>query len=183
MIEYFARNRVAANLLMAAVCVVGFFSAFSKLTLEVFPSVEADVVNVRVIYRGSTPTESEEAIGVRIEEAIQDLQGIDRIFTNASEGSVTVTAEVQKGYEPRKLLDDIKNRVDSISTFPEDAERPIIEQPSRSERVLNIVLSGPLTERDLKSLGERIRDEITNLPGVTQVGLRGARPYEVAIEV
>ncbi|MEX0325990.1 MAG: efflux RND transporter permease subunit [Puniceicoccaceae bacterium] len=183
MIDYFARNRVAANLLMAAICVIGFFSAFNRLTLEVFPSVEADVVNVRVIYRGSTPTESEEAIGVRIEEAIQDLQGIDRIFTNASEGSVTVTAEVQKGYEPRKLLDDIKNRVDSISTFPEDAERPIIEQPSRSERVLNIVLSGPLTERDLKRLGERVRDEITNLPGVTQVGLRGARPYEVAIEI
>ena len=100
MIDYFARNRVAANLLMAAVCVVGLISAFNRLTLEVFPSVEADVVNVRVIYRGSTPTESEEAVGVRIEEAIQDLQGIDRIFTNASEGSVTVSVEVQKGYEP-----------------------------------------------------------------------------------
>ncbi|MGC9450023.1 MAG: efflux RND transporter permease subunit [Oceanipulchritudo sp.] len=183
MIAYFARNRVAANILMAAICVIGLVSALNRLTLEVFPSVEADVVNVRVIYPGSTPTESEEAIGVRIEEAIQDLQGIDRIYTNASEGSVTVTTEVQKGYEPRTLLDDIKNRIDSISTFPEDAERPIIEQPAISERVLNIVLSGPLTEKDLKHLGERIRDEITNLPGVTQVGLRGVRPYEVAIEV
>jgi len=183
MIEYFARNRVAANLLMAAICLLGLVSAFNRLTLEVFPSVEADVVSVRVLYPGSTPTESEEAIGIRIEEAIQDLQGIDRIFTNATEGSVTVTAEVIRGYDPRELLDDIKNRVDSISTFPEDAERPIIEQPSISERVLNIVLSGPLTEKDLKKLGERVRDEITNLPGVTQVGLRGARPYEVAIEV
>jgi multidrug efflux pump subunit AcrB len=183
MIEYFARNRVAANLLMAAICVIGLLSAFNRLTLEVFPSVEADVVNVRVIYRGSTPTESEESIGVRIEEAIQDLEGIDRIFTNAAEGSVTVSVEVSRGHDPRELLDDIKNRVDSISTFPEDAERPIIEQPSRTERVLNIVLSGPLTERDLKTLGERVRDEITNLPGVTQVGLRGVRPYEVAIEI
>jgi multidrug efflux pump subunit AcrB len=183
MIEYFARNRVAANLLMGVICVVGLVSALSRLTLEVFPSVEADVVNVRVLYPGSTPTESEEAIGVRIEEAIQDLEGIDRIYTNATEGSVTVTVEVVRGYDPRELLDDIKNRVDSISTFPDDAERPIIEQPAISERVLNIVLSGPLTERDLKKLGERIREEITNLPGVTQVGLRGARPYEIAIEV
>jgi multidrug efflux pump subunit AcrB len=183
MIEYFARNRVAANLLMAAVCLVGLVSALNRLTLEVFPSVEADVVNVRVFYPGSTPTESEEAIGIRIEEAIQDLEGIDRIFTNATEGSVTVTVEVIRGYDPRELLDDIKNRVDSISTFPEDAERPIIEQPAISERVLNIVLSGPLTERDLKKLGERVRDEITNLPGVTQVGLRGARPYEIAVEI
>ena len=183
MIEYFARNRVAANLLMAAICVVGLLSAFNRLTLEVFPSVEADVVNVRVVYRGSTPTESEEAIGVRIEEAIQDLEGIDRMYTSASEGSVSVTVEVMKGHDPRQLLDDVKNRVDSISTFPDGAERPIIEQPSRSERVLNIVLSGPLTEKDLKSLGERVRDELTNLPGVTQVGLRGVRPYEVAVEI
>jgi multidrug efflux pump subunit AcrB len=183
MIEYFARNRVAANLLMAAICLLGLVSAFNRLTLEVFPSVEADVVNVRVTYPGSTPTESEEAVGVRIEESIQDLEAIDRIFTNATEGGVTVTAEVRRGYDPRELLDDIKNRVDSISTFPEDVERPVIEQPSISERVLNIVLSGPLSERDLRSLGEQIRDEITNLPGVTLVGLRGARPYEIAVEI
>ncbi len=183
MIDFFARNRVAANLLMAAICVVGLLSAFNRLTLEVFPSAEADVVNVSVAYRGSTPTESEEAIGVRIEEAIQDLQGIDRIYTNAVEGSVRVSIEVMKGYDPRKLMDDVKNRVDSISTFPRDAEKPIIEQPARSERVLSIVLSGPMSERDLKTLGERIRDEITNLPGVTRVGLRGVRPYEVAIEI
>jgi multidrug efflux pump subunit AcrB len=183
MIAYFARNRVAANLLMAAICFIGLISATNRLTLEVFPSVEADVINVRVFYPGSTPTESEEAIGIRVEEAIQDLQGIDRIITNATEGSVTVTVEVERGFDARELLDDIKNRVDSISTFPEDAERPIIEQPAISERVLNIVLSGPLTEKDLKKLGERVRDEITNLPGVTQVGLRGARPYEVAVEV
>jgi len=183
MIEYFARNRVAANLLMGVICIAGILSAFNRVTLEIFPSVEEDFINVRVVYRGSTPTESEEAIGVRIEEAIQDLQGIDRIYTNASEGSASVSVEVLDGYDPRKLLDDIKNRVDSISTFPEDAEKPIIELPTRSERALNIVLSGPLTERDLKKLGERIRDEITNLPGVTQVGLRGVRPYEVAIEI
>jgi len=183
MIEWFARNRVAANLLMATVCVFGITSAFNRLTLEVFPSVEADVVNTTVIYPGATPTEVEESVGIRIEEAIQDLEAVDRLITNAREGSVTITAEVRRGYDPRELLDDIKNRVDSISTFPEDIERPIVEQPAVSERVLNIVLSGPLTERDLKRLGERVRDEITNLPGVTQVGLRGARPYEISIEV
>ncbi len=183
MISYFARNRVAANLLMGAICVIGILSVMNHLTLEVFPSVEADVINVRVAYPGSTPTESEEAIGVRIEEAIQDLEGIDQIYTTATEGSVSVQVEVRRGYNPRELLDDVKNRVDSISTFPVDAERPVIEQPAISERVMNIVLSGPLTEKDLKKLGERIRDEITNLPGVTQVGLRGARPYEVAVEV
>ena len=90
MIEYFARNRVAANLLMGAICVAGLLSALNRLTLEVFPSVEADYINIRVPYRGSTPTESEEAIAVRIEEAIQDLEGIDRMVSVASEGSASV---------------------------------------------------------------------------------------------
>ncbi len=183
MIEYFARNRVAANLLMFCICVIGLATALNRLRLEVFPTVEADVVNIRVIYPGATPTEAEEAIAIRIEEAIQDLPGIDRIFSNATEGAATVTVEVRRGFSPRELLNDIKNRVDSISTFPVDAERPIVDQPAVSERVLNIVLAGPLSERDLKRLGERIRDEITNLPGVTQVGLRGVRPYEVTVEI
>jgi len=183
MIEYFARNRVAANLLMGSICLLGLLTAFNNLTLEVFPSSESDVISIRVPYPGSTPTESEEAIGIRIEEAIQDLEGIERIYTNAAEGSCSVTVEMVRGYDGRKLLDDVKGRVDSISTFPVDAERPVIELPSRTERVINIVLSGPMTEKDLKRLGERVRDEITNLPGVTQVGLRGARPYEIAVEI
>lgn len=183
MIAYFARNRVAANLLMAAICIWGLTTAFNRLTLEVFPSVEIDVINIRVIYPGATPTEAEEAVGIRIEEAVQDIEGIDRIFTNATEGSVTVTLEVARGYNARDLLDDVRNRVDSISTFPEEAERPLIDQPAISERVLNIVLSGPLSERDLKRLGEQVRDEIINLPEVTQVALRGVRPYEIAVEI
>ena len=66
MIEYFARNRVAANLLMGAICILGAITAFNKLTLEVFPSVDADYISVRMSYPGATPTEAEEAIGVRM---------------------------------------------------------------------------------------------------------------------
>ncbi len=182
-IAWFARNGVAANLLMGLIIFAGLHSSFNLIRLQVFPDLEPDSVRISVPYRGSTPAETEEAIVIRIEEAIQDLEGIEKIVSTASEGSGTVLVEAQSGYSPRVLLNEIKNRVDSINTFPVEAERPNIEIPTRSDRVINVVVSGPLTERDLKRLGEQVRDEIANLPGVTQVGLQATRPYEIAVEV
>ena len=182
-IEWFARNGVAANLLMFLIVGMGVYSIKYRIRLQVFPDIAFDTIRIRVPYRGSTPAETEEAIVVRVEEAVQDLEGIERIISSASEGSGTVTLEIQSGYDPRDLVDDVKNRVDSISTFPDEAERPLIEVPSRSDRVINVVVAGDMSERDMRKLGEQVRDEITNLPGVTQVALKAARPYEIGIEI
>jgi multidrug efflux pump subunit AcrB len=182
-IEWFARNGVAANLLMLVIVVAGFHSVRERIRFQVFPDIEINRVEVRVPYRGSTPAEVEEAIVMRIEEVVQDLEGIDRIVSTASESSGRVTLEVQQDYDPRELLEQVKNRVDSITTFPEEAERPSIEVPGRTDRVINVVIAGDMSETDLKRLGEQVRDEIANLPEVTQVSLKATRPYEIGIEV
>ena len=183
MIEWFTRNGVAANLLMGLIVLMGAAALHSKLVLQIFPDFAPDTISVRVPYRGSTPAETEEAIVIRLEEAIQDLPGIKQMTSSASENAGSVRIEVAKGYDPREMVDDIKNRVDSISTFPVEAERPTVELPQRTDRVIAVVVSGDLTERDLKRLGQQVRDEIANLPVVSLVGLRAVRPYEVAIEV
>jgi multidrug efflux pump subunit AcrB len=86
-------------------------------------------------------------------------------------------ADVSKG------LDDVKNRVDAIDTFPEEAEKPIITQISDKRSVIDVAIAGNADERSLKMLGERVRDELSALPGVTQTELFNARPYEITIEV
>lgn len=108
MIAWFANNPVAANLLMAIIVFTGIWSAVELIPLEVFPAFERDTVVIDVSYRGATPAEVEEAVLIRIEEAIADLQGIDEITSTAREGSGQVRAEILDGYEPRDLLDDIK---------------------------------------------------------------------------
>lgn len=183
MIEWFARNGVAANLLMALLIGIGVVSLMSKVNKEVFPTVEPDSVYVTVQYPGSTPAETEEAIVLKIEEAIQDLAGIERIYSNANEGSASVRVEVTSGYDPRQMLEDLKNRVDSINTFPIEAERPNIYAPQRQDRVSSVILTADMSERDLKELGQRVRDEIANLPKVTTVYLAGVRPYQVSVEI
>ncbi len=181
-IEWFAENTVAANLMMIVIIASGFF-ALSDIKLEVFPEFSSDIITVSVPYPGAAPEEVEEGICVRIEEEIQDLEGIDKISSVAAENAGNVTIEVKPGFDSRKLLDDIKSRVDGISTFPVEAEEPVIQEQVRRRQVINIAVYGPADEKTLKTLGEEIRDELSTLPEISQISLSGARPYEISIEV
>jgi len=182
-IAWFTRNGVAANLLMVSIVMAGMLALGRSIPTEVFPEFDLDIITVSVPYRGSTPSEVEESVVIRVEEAIQDLQGIKKITSTAAEGFGTVSIEVQKGHDSREVLDDIKNRVDAINTFPVETEKPIISLVKPRGEVITVVLAAEMSERDLRTLGEHIRDEITSLPNITQVGLGGVRPYEIAIEV
>lgn len=183
MISWFANNPVAANLLMLIILSFGLWSAVELLPLEVFPEFERDAVTIELRYRGATPAEVEEAVIIRVEEAIADLQGIEEIVSTASEGSGVIRIDIDKGYDPRELLDDIKNRVDAITTFPDEVERPGFQVVQFRREVISVVVAGALSEQDLRRLGELVRDDLTALPDVSQADLVAVRPYEMSIEV
>nr|VFJ63976.1 MAG: Multidrug efflux pump subunit AcrB [Candidatus Kentron sp. FM]VFJ64412.1 MAG: Multidrug efflux pump subunit AcrB [Candidatus Kentron sp. FM]VFK15035.1 MAG: Multidrug efflux pump subunit AcrB [Candidatus Kentron sp. FM] len=183
MIEWFVRNGVAANLLMVLILALGIHALFFRITLEILPGTEPATVSISVTYRGATPVEMEEGIVTRIEEAISGLAGIERIVSEARAGNARIEAQIEDGEDPRALLDDIKSRVDAISTFPGDAERPIYSVPQRHREIISVAVSGDLPERGLRALGERVREDLLALPDITQVDLMGVRPYEIAIEV
>ena len=181
-IAWFANNPVAANLLMLVILAGGMVAALS-IRQEIFPEFSTDTITVRVPYLGAAPEEVEEAVCVRIEEQIQGINGIKKISSKSSEGSGTVTIELLEGADMRTVLDEVKTRVDAIETFPEEVESPVIQEILTRQQVINIAVSGATDERTLKILGETIRDEISALPGITQVELTSARPYEVSIEI
>jgi len=181
-ITWFANNKVAANLLMIFILIAGLISILG-IKLEVFPELSPDRITVTVAYQGAAPEEVEEGVCVKVEEAIQDLAGVKKIISVAAEGTGTVTIEVRPEYEPRKLLEDIKTRVDAISTFPGETEKPVVQEILLRRQVINVAVSGLTDELTLKKIGEQIRDEINELPEVSQVDLSGVKPYEVSIEV
>ena len=123
MIAWFARNSVAANLLMVTIVLGGFLAIKTELKLEVFPSSDPDTVTVSVPLRGATPEDVELGVATRIEEAVQDLEGLDKLSSFSVEGSTRVVMEVDSDYDPREILDDVKSRVDSINTFPAETEK------------------------------------------------------------
>lgn len=181
-IAWFARNPVAANLLMVFLLLGGAWSAFT-IRKEFFPEFSLDAIIVQVPYLGAAPEEVEEGVCIKIEEAIQDLEGIKKMTSTAREGFGTVRIEVDSGYDVLDMLDKIKLRVDAIATFPENTEKPVIfDQVIRNE-VIWVQLYGNADERTLKEYGKSIRDEIIDLPAVTQAELVGDRDYEISIEV
>lgn len=182
LISWFARNSIAANLLMVAIVLWGLAS-LGKIIVEAHPASEMDTVNVSVAYRGATPAEVEESIVIRIEEITQDLEGIKTIRSEATEGMASVDIEVSDGYDPRELVEDIKARVDTITTFPDDSERPVIALAQRRWEVISVVVAADIPESELRKVGEWVRDDLASLPGVSLVQLTSVRPYEVAIEV
>ena len=78
MIEWFARNSVATNLLMFTIGIGGLVAANHWLRLEAFPPFDIDTISVSVPLRGASPEDIELGAAVRIEEAVKDIEGIDR---------------------------------------------------------------------------------------------------------
>lgn len=181
-IAWFAKNHVAANLLMIF-CLLGGIVTALNMKVEVFPETALDKVTVQVEYKGASPAEVEESIITRIEERVAGLSGVRRIDSVARESWGIVTIEAVQGWDLQKLLDDVKAEVDRITTFPEEAEKPLVSEVVQSTQVLWVALFGDAPESTLKHLAETMRDEITAIPGITQADLFGVRTAEIHIEV
>ena len=181
-IKWMAHNHVAANLMMMIFIVGGLITAFS-IKQEVFPEIEFDIVLVTVAYPGAGPEEVEDGIILKIEENLSSISGIKEIKSVATEGFGSVTAEVLQGEDIDIILQDIKAEVDRITTFPEEAEKPVITKLANRHEVVSLMVYGDAPERSLREQAEDIRDELLAIPEITQVDLKGVRPYEISIEV
>jgi len=177
------RNSVFANILLSIILISGVIAG-GRMVREVFPYFSLDMILVRVIWPGADPSEVEEGISRKIEESIQSVEGIRQYSSISAENYAVVQIEVAKGYDTRVVLDRIRSEVDAISTFPPDAEKPTTEELILRSEVCYVALYGDgMDEKLLKEWGETIKDEMQQLPGVSQVQLLGARDYEIGIEL
>ena len=177
-----AGHSVAANLLMLVFLVGGIILA-SNIKQEVFPDFETDQVQISVIYPGASPQEVERGIILAIEEAISGLEGIDEVRSRASEGLASITVDMIEGENLQKLVQDIQNEVDRITSFPEDSEKPIVAIVSRKRYVVSLALYGNQSEMILREYAEFIRDRLLQDPEISQVEITSTRNYEISIEI
>ncbi len=181
-ISWFVRNPVAANLLMF-VLLIGGGLALLILNQEEFPNIDTRMVTINVPYLGAAPEESEQGVCIRIEEAIEGVEGIDKIYANAAEGSCSVQAELATEADESTAVNEIKSRVDGINTFPAETEKPIVSKMMMTRGAIQVAISGNADERTLKEVGKEVREDIAAMNGVSQVTLSYVRPYEISIEV
>lgn len=167
---------------MVLILISGAMGA-SSIGKEVFPTIPVNYIDINMPYPGAGPREVEEQIVIRIEEAIYNLDGIKHITSEARQSRGKVTVEVATGHDMNKMLNDIKSRVDSVTTFPADAERPVVMEQILREEVIRIALFGDADESVLKKYGERIRDDLAALPEVDHAELNGVRDPQIDIEL
>ncbi len=182
LIAWWARNSVAANLVMIGIFVAGTIG-FSQMEREMDPQVRFPALQITVAWPGAAPQEVEEQLVARIEESIRDLDSIEWVRSTAAEGfgQVTILAEQQVDFT--QFMNDVKIRLDSISSFPRDMEPPQVQQFVNQNEFMRVAVHGDLGERELKRLAETLRREAAQLEAVSLVQLFGVRQEEVSIEV
>lgn len=179
---WMAGNSVAANLLMLVLLIGGVIWG-TRIKQEVFPEFELDIVSISVSYPGASPQEVEQGIILAVEQAVQGLEGVGEMTASANEGGGTVTIEAIVGTDMQKLSNEIQNEVDRISSFPEEAEDPVIRIAARRREVISIALYGDQNEHILRETAERIRDDLLMNPNITQVDLDAVRDPEISVEI
>ena len=181
-IGWFVRNPVAANLLMFAIIGLGLYSGIN-LRKQTTPDFDINYVSVRVPYLGAAPEEVEEGVVIKIEEAIQDTKGILKLKSTASEGMGSVRAEIEIDADINEVLNEIKAKVDAISTFPDLTEKPVVYKVEVPTGILFVSIYGDIDEYQRKDIAESIKDELLDYPEIKSINMMGDRPYEISIEV
>ena len=181
-IAWFARNSIAANLLMLFILIGGSLTALT-INKQMFPQLELNWISYTAPYPGAAPQEVEEGITIKIEEALKSVQGIKRAITYSNRNYSNGWLEVELDYDPQIVLEEVKSAIDAISSFPDGMERIKIERDKFRQEVMYISLYGDLTNGELKELGRKIHNEIQQLPDISISELYSGLSYEISIEV
>ncbi|MBN2217466.1 MAG: efflux RND transporter permease subunit [Pirellulales bacterium] len=187
-IRWSIQNTPAMNTLLVGLVAVGALSLF-LLRRETSPEFELEYVTITVLYPGASPEEVEEGICQKIEEAVRARDGIKEIASVAREGVGLVLLELYSSVpDVQKVLNEIRSDVDRIPSFPETAERPVVEQILLRRPAIRVGVIGPENddpeaEFRLREVAEQIREELLQLPSVSQVEMVGVRDYQIDIEI
>ena len=182
MIAWFATNHVAANLVMGFSVFAGL-AALERIPVKLYPDVDVPLIIVTVPYLGAAPEEVESGVCTRVEESLEGVNGIREVRSASVEDLCTVQIELFFDTDRMQTLGEVENRINAIDTFPEEAEKPIIEAATVKNVVIEVAVTGTMDERSLKEMGRRVRDDLLRLPGITQAAIVNERPYEISVEV
>ncbi|HJL19670.1 MAG TPA: efflux RND transporter permease subunit [Sandaracinaceae bacterium LLY-WYZ-13_1] len=181
-LAWMAQNSVASNVLML-ILIAGGLLMIPQIKQEVFPEFDLDMVLINVPYPGASPEEVEQGVILPIEEAVRGVDGIKEVRSTAQEGVGVVTLELLLGADADRVLADVKSAVDRITSFPTDVEEPVVSRPALRGEVISLVVHGDASESQIRSIADRVRDDLLAEEGITTIELSGVRPLEISVEI
>jgi multidrug efflux pump subunit AcrB len=181
-IRFFVRYGIWTDALVLLTIAFGI-SAFSTLNRSFFPEQTTRTIFVEVTQPGASPQEMEEGVVLKVEEEIEGLEGLDEYTSTATENKATIQVTGRYGYDIDELLTEVKNAVDQISSFPENAEKPVVYKKRKIENCIDLILAGDTDFFTLKQEAERIKDDLIATDVISQVSIEGLPPIEISVEV
>lgn len=189
LIRWAVKNSPGMNTLMIALLLIGGFCLWS-MRREEFPEFELERIVIAVPYPGASPQEVEEGICLKIEEAVRSVDGIKKQTSVATEGSGSVILELESSVtDVQRVLNEVRSEIDRIPSFPELAEDPEVEQITIRKPAIRLAViqehesDDPDAELKLREVAERVREDLLQLPTVTQANLMGTRAYQIDVEI
>jgi multidrug efflux pump subunit AcrB len=184
MIRWFANNGIAANFLMLAILIAGGYTAMYRVPLEVSPNLSWQTVGIEMPYRGGTAKDVERAILIPIEQALEGVEGVEHINADGMRGMGRFWINAKPETDVRALMDDINARIDTITTFPDETERPRVYIPESGNffEVLSVAVTGKMGAHELREVARRVQEDIIALPGVSRANMAGDLRTEISIE-
>ncbi len=181
-IAYFIKYPVAGNVLLLIILVFGLIS-LGQMRSSFFPETPSRSINIQVIYPGASPTEVEEGVILKIEDELKGLSGIERVTSVSMENSGSLIIEVERGSNPDLVLQDVKNSVDRISSFPLGMEPLIVFKVESTTLAMSVALHGEVNLHALKALAREMERDMLTIEGISKVELGGFPEEEIAINL
>ncbi len=182
LVTLFVKYPFYANLIIAVLLLGGGFS-FLNLKKSFFPERSTTEIVVNVFYPGASPKEMEEGITTRVEEAIRGIVGIKEINSTSSENFSSVRITTTGEYDIDETLTEVKNAVDGISSFPVDAEKPIVFKVRATTNAMFVGLYGNVDLLSLKRLADEVEYDFLNSGVMSQVSVEGYPELEISVEI
>lgn len=179
-ISYFIKYPIAANLLMFGILIMGVFGLLNMKS-TFFPEVESRIISIQAVYPGASPEEVEEGIINKIEENLKGLTGVEQYTSVSQENAGSVTVEVARGYDTEIILQDVKNAVDRINSFPANMEPLVVYKRENLGFAISFAISGEVDLKTLKRYGRQAEDELRAIEGISKVELSGFPEEEIEI--
>ena len=182
-IAYFIKFPVVVNVVLFAIFIFGI-GGFMRMNYSFYPLIPPTQISINVAYPGASPIEIEEGIVLKIEDNLKGIIGIDRVTSTSSENSATIMVEILEEFDINDMIQEVKNAIDRVPSFPIDMEPPIIAKQERFNEVVSLALSGKdVSLRTLKQISYQVEDDIRNLPGISQIQVTGFPKEEIEIAV
>jgi multidrug efflux pump subunit AcrB len=181
-ISIFIRFPFYANIILFIILVVGALS-FISMNRSFFPEFREKFINISVFYPGASPKEMEEGITIRIEEALRGIAGVKEVNSTSSENFTSVQVEVTGEYDIDETLMEVKNAVDGITSFPVDAEKPIVNKQRSTTFAVFMGLSGEVDMLTLKEYANEIEYDLYNSGVMSQINITGFPDLELSVEI